>query len=79
MKKTRRMGPVAPAAEGGVVAAAAPRRGGSVAQQHIPTTEELNEEYRYVTKDLQWIGILAAVMMTLLVALSIGVPLVLGG
>ncbi len=39
-------------------------------KHHIPTEEELAEEYRYVLTDLKRIGILALVMLVLLIALA---------
>ena len=41
------------------------RRGGGPA--HIPTEEELQEEYAYVIKDLRRVGILALVMFAVLI------------
>ncbi len=52
-------------------AAAKPKRRSVQTKHHIPTEEELAEEYRYVLTDLKRIGILALVMLALLIVLAI--------
>ncbi len=47
------------------------KRRAAQTKHHIPTEEELAEEYRYVLTDLKRIGILALVMLALLIALAI--------
>ena len=51
-------------------AAAKPKRRSVQMKHHIPTEEELAEEYRYVLTDLKRIGILALVMLVLLIVLA---------
>lgn len=46
-------------------------RGSRRATRRISTTEELEEQYAYVIKDLRHILILAAIMFTLLIALNL--------
>lgn len=49
-----------------------PRRMPPVFQAaHVPTEEELKEEYRYVTTDLRRIGILALAMLAVLIVLAV--------
>lgn len=51
---------------------AQPRRMPPVFQAaHIPTEEELKEEYRYVITDLRRIGILALAMLAVLIVLAV--------
>ncbi len=37
---------------------------------HVPTDEQLAQEYRYVTTDLKRIGVLALAMLVLLIVLA---------
>ncbi len=52
-------------------ATAKSKRRAAQTKHHIPTEEELAEEYRYVLTDLKRIGILALVMLALLIVLAI--------